>query len=54
MFASLRGHLDVVEALFAKGTEVNAKNNAGVTALMVASRNGNAKVEEVLVKAGAK
>ena len=34
MVASDNGHLDVVQALLAKGAEVNARDNDGLTALM--------------------
>jgi ankyrin repeat protein len=33
--------VEIVQALLAKGAEVNAKDNKGTTALMGASANGN-------------
>jgi Ankyrin repeats (many copies) len=48
--ASLLGHLDVVQALIAKGANVNAKDDRGLTALMATT---NAKIRAVLVEAGA-
>ena len=38
----------------AKGADVNAKTNDGSTPLKLAAESGNAKVKELLVKAGAK
>jgi ankyrin repeat protein len=54
MGASFYGHREVVQALLAKGTEVNAKANNGGTALMAASQNGHREIRELLLKAGAK
>jgi len=51
MTASQFGRVDIVQALIAKGADVNAKDNSGLTALM-ATRN--AKIRAVLVGAGAR
>jgi len=37
MFAALSGQLDIVNALFAHGADVNVKNKVGSSALMTAS-----------------
>jgi ankyrin repeat protein len=39
--------------LLGKGTDVNAKTDEGVTALMAASMNGHAEVVELLLAKGA-
>ena len=44
----------IVELLLAKRADVNAKDNNGKTALMWASQNGQQKVRELLIRAGAK
>jgi ankyrin repeat protein len=51
MGASRAGRVDVVRALLAKGADVNARTNNGMTALTVAR---NAAVQALLVQAGAK
>ena len=43
----------MVQALLAKGAEVNAKNNNGVTALMAASLSGHLEVLQALLAKGA-
>ena len=53
MMASQQGHLDVVQALLAKGADVNAKDNDGATALMLASQNGHLDVVQALLAKGA-
>ena len=51
--AAFRGDAAAVQALLAKGADVNAKNNDGVTALMVASENGHLDVVQALLAKGA-
>jgi uncharacterized protein len=53
MWASEKGHVDVVQALLAKGAEVNAKNNNGATALIWASIQGHVDVVQALLAKGA-
>ena len=40
MLAAEAGHHDVVEALLGNGDDVNAGDKEGMTALMLASKNG--------------
>ena len=47
------GDTAAVEALIAKGTDVNAKNNYGWTALSHAARAGNAELVKLLLVHGA-
>ena len=54
MLASFLGHLDVVQALLAKGADVNAKNGAGGTALGAATEKGHTDIIAALLKAGAR
>jgi ankyrin repeat protein len=54
MKAAFRGDLPEVKRLVAKGAEVNAKANSGITALIAALKNGHPEVRELLIKAGAK
>ena len=51
MWASAGGHIHVVQSLIAKGADVNAKDDSGLTGLMVTR---DAKIKAVLVGAGAK
>ena len=51
--AALHGDAAAVQALLAKGAEVNAKANDGVTALMAASEEGHGEVVEALLAKGA-
>jgi uncharacterized protein len=51
--ASQNGRKDIVATLLAKGVDVNAKRNDGVTALMLASQNGHKDVVELLLDKGA-
>ena len=48
-----RGDLETVENLISKGTNVNAFDNDGETALIVASRNGHTEIAELLITKGA-
>ena len=51
--AASGGDAAAVQALLAKGAELNAKNNDGVTALIVASGNGHLDVVQALLAKGA-
>ena len=53
MIASDNGHIKVVQALLAKGADVNAKSYNGRTALMWASLNGHLEMVEALLAKGA-
>jgi len=46
-------HTEVVKVLIDAGADINAKNNAGWTALMFAAKRNNKEVVKVLVAAGA-
>ena len=48
-----RGEAAAVQALLAKGADVNAKGRNGVTALMAASENGRRDVLQTLLAKGA-
>ena len=50
MFASKHGHTPVVEALLAKGADVNSKDEGGYTALIMASLDQLAVVKLLLAK----
>lgn len=51
MYASLRGHLEIVKYLISKGADVNAKNDNGLTALMAASGDkGKLEIIKALVE----
>lgn len=53
--AALNGRLNAVQKLLATpGTKVDAKNNAGATALHVACERGHTAVVKALLQAGAK
>ncbi len=51
MFA---GSLDIIKFLIEKGADVNAKNEAGETALKIAKENKNEKIIKLLKENGAK
>ncbi len=53
MITSEWGHLDIMKYLTEKGTDVNAKNRDGDTALMVASSNGKREMVKLLLANGA-
>jgi outer membrane protein assembly factor BamB len=54
LWAAVRnGDAKAVKAALAKGTDVNAKNEIGVTALWIATQKGKREVVELLVDAGA-
>lgn len=52
MQAASKGNLDVVLQFIAKGTDMNAKDENGKTALMYALKHGHADVVRVLLKGG--
>merc|ERR1712008_671152 len=49
IFAATYGKLDIVKTLITKGADVNAKDLAGNSALMMASKNGHETVTEFLL-----
>ena len=51
--SSAYGHIDMVKKFIEDGADVNAKNNDGNTALMMASWNGHIEVVRFLLKNGA-
>jgi predicted LPLAT superfamily acyltransferase len=51
--AAIRGDASAVQALLAKGADVNAKGLGGLTALMVASHKGHLDVVQALLAKGA-
>lgn len=51
--AAFSDSLTTVKSLVASGSDVNAKNRYGVTALSLACRNGNAAMVSLLLEAGA-
>jgi quinoprotein dehydrogenase-associated probable ABC transporter substrate-binding protein len=53
MLASANDASELVQALLAKGADVNARNTGGVTALMMAAANGHADMVGLLLHAGA-
>jgi ankyrin repeat protein len=53
MWASLYGHLNVVKLLIEEGADVNARDDAGLTALMIALGRGHTDVAQFLIEAGA-
>ena len=53
MAASWNGHLDILQALLAKGAKVNAQTSNGETALVWASKQGYLDVVQMLLSNGA-
>lgn len=51
--AAVEGHTHVLKELLATGVDVNAKGNAGMTALMHAARNNHIECARILLEAGA-
>ena len=45
-----RDNDEIVEALLTAGANVNAKNNKGITPLMIAAAKGQQKVTKMLLK----
>ena len=52
-WASLKGHLEVVQALIAAGADVNKASNDGRTPIYWASFYGHLEVVQALLAAGA-
>jgi ankyrin repeat protein len=46
--------VEIVQALLAKGADINVKDSKGATAQASAVANGHKEVEAILKKAGAK
>jgi ankyrin repeat protein len=46
--------IEVVRALLAAKADVSARNNDGITALMIASNKGQSEMVKLLKQAGAK
>lgn len=53
LWASSRGHVDIVRLLLESGVNVEAKWDKGETALIAAARNGHAHVMRLLIEYGA-
>jgi len=51
--AAFEGNTSKIEKLIKKGADVNAKNKAGVTALMLAAVNGHTDIVKLLLDKGA-
>jgi len=51
--AAGRSDLSAVTSLLAKGTDINARDNSGQTALMIASSNGDKEIVQLLLAKGA-
>ncbi len=54
IFASEKGHKEIVDLLLANGADVNIKTTDGRTALTMASKYGHKEVKKLLIRAGAK
>ena len=54
MFASVAGRREVVQVLLDKGAEVNAKDESGQTASILASWKGHGEEVDLLKRAEAK
>jgi ankyrin repeat protein len=51
--AELNDHVEVIEALLAKGAKIDAQNNNGCTPLYIAALNGQTTVVQLLITKGA-
>lgn len=49
MLAVSHGRMDMVQALLARGAQVNIQDDEGSTALMCASEHGNADIVKLLL-----
>ena len=54
MDAAMEGHTSTVQALLAKGADVNAKSKFGSTALRLAKEKEHKEIVRILKEAGAK
>jgi ankyrin repeat protein len=52
MFAAIRGHVDVVNALVAAGADISVADHQGYTAKMLAALEGHAAVVAAFEAAG--
>ena len=52
MLAAMEGHTDTVQALLAKGADVNTKGSKGFTALMLAAYEGRTDTVQALLGKG--
>ena len=52
--ATMKGNIDQVEGLIAKGADVNAKGSDGRTPLHIAAGNGHSHMVKLLKRHGAK
>ena len=53
LYASMKGHLEIVKVLLAAGAEINNTDNIGKTPLHEVSRCGRLEIVKVLLAAGA-
>jgi ankyrin repeat protein len=54
MCASGQGYTEIVKLMIDSNADVNAKNNDGLTALMIAKEENNTEIIRLLTKVGAK
>ena len=54
MFATEKGHTEIVKVLLSAVADIDAKSNDGSTGLMVAEKGSHKEIVELLKKAGAK
>ena len=53
MFTASQGNSEISKFLIVKGADINAKNNNGETALMLAALNKRLEIVRLLIKKGA-